>query len=314
MPILLILLTAGVLFVGVGIYMVFTGRSNAVKNRLEGYVTPTSLTAKPSSSSGKAFGSIRQLYNSFAGAIYSESTFRKLASANWPLSVAEFVLIKVVLVIGLFAISFWIFNQLILGIVLALFANFILEFFLSRAIAKRKDKFRDQLVDVLIMLSSSIRAGFSLPQAIDVVATEMAPPASDEFRRVKREVEIGISLSQALLNLANRMEDDDLSLVVTAININIRAGGSLSRVLDHIVETCRDRIRLLFETRALTSYARYTGNLLSFLPIIVVVIIRLVSPLYFNPVLSASPLIIMPPVIAILLGNLWLGRIARTRV
>ncbi|HSS96730.1 MAG TPA: type II secretion system F family protein, partial [Terriglobales bacterium] len=223
-----ILLAAGILFVGVGIYMFFAGRSNTVKDRLEGFVTPPNRAARPLGQSGKPFDSLRQLYNSFAGAIYSEKTYRKLASANWPISVAEYVLVKAVLIIGLFSVSYWGLHQVVLAIVLPLMANFILEFMLSRAIAKRKAKFRDQLVDVLIMISSSIRAGFSLPQAIDVVSTEMTPPASDEFRRVKREVEIGISLSQALLNLSNRMEDDDLSLVVTAININIRAGGSLS--------------------------------------------------------------------------------------
>jgi tight adherence protein B len=308
-----IIVIGGGAFLIIGVYLIVVGQSGATKDRIEEYITP----APENSSQGGSrtfFQSLRRFYNSFAGAIYSETAFRRLASANWPLTVAEYFLVRVVSLVLVFAIC-WALGQLVLGAILAFLTNYAFEFFISTSINRRKEKFKNQLVDVLVLISSSIRAGLSLPQAIEVVANEMAPPASVEFKRVKREVEIGLTLSQALINLSSRMQDDDLDIVVTAININIRAGGNLSKILDRIVETIRDRIRLLFETRALTSYARYTSLLLTFLPVVVAAIVYLISPNYFAPMIppQASPIIVLIPVILILLGNLWLTRIGRSK-
>jgi tight adherence protein B len=311
---LVIILGGGLLFLGV--YLLFAGRPSNVQERIQDYVISSQTPNREDQASTSAFGSLRRFYNSFAGAIYSERTFRRLSSANWPLTVAEYILLRVVSVIAIFSILYWGLGQLVLGAILALLVNYAFDYFINSAINKRREKFKNQLVDVLIMLSSSIRAGLSLPQAIEVVANEMAAPASDEFRRVQREVEIGLTLSQALINLSKRLHDDDLNIVVTAININVRAGGNLTKILDRITDTIRDRIRLLYETRALTSYARYTSLLLTFLPVAVAGIIYLLSPDYFDPILPPQGSIILAliPVVSVILGNLWLSSIGRSKV
>jgi tight adherence protein B len=310
----LMLIFGGLLLI-YGVFVIFSNRYSGVEERIQEYVTQPKSTYKETK--GKdVFGSLRALYNSFAGVIYSEGAFRRLSSANWPLTVAEYYLLRVVSTLGVFFILYFGFNQIILGAVLALLVNYSFDFFINAAINRRRDRFKNQLVDVLIMISSSIRAGLSLPQAVEVVAREMSPPASDEFRRVQREVEIGLTLTQALINLSKRLQDDDLDIVVTAVNINVRAGGNLTKILDRIVETIRDRIRLMYETRALTSYARYTSILLTFLPVAVVGIIYLLSPDYFDPMVPPAGSIILAlfPVASILIGNLWLTQISKTKV
>ena len=134
---------------------------------------------------------------------------------------------------------------------------------------RRRQRFSRQLVDVLVLMTGSVRAGFSLLQAIEMIVREMAPPASEEFQRVLREVEIGRSVSQALGELALRMENKDLNLLVTAINIQYQVGGNMTTMLESVTETIRERIRLFGEVRVLTTQQRITSYILSLLPFFV---------------------------------------------
>ena len=112
------------------------------------------------------------------------------------------------------------------------------------------------------------------------------------------------------------MESDDLSMVVTAIIINNQVGGNLTVMLTAVTETIRSRIFLLREVRALTSYARYASYLLSFLPIFAALLIYFLNPHYFEGSLD-SPItrtIFIAAAIGVLIGNIWLRRIARIKV
>jgi tight adherence protein B len=144
----------------------------------------------------------------------------------------------------------------------------------------------------------------------------MVSPASDEFRKVRREVELGLPMSQALINLTNRMESDDLFLIVTAININTQVGGNLTVMLDAVSETIRERIRILGEVRVLTSYARYSSYLLSALPFITSGVIFLMNPSYMEKLLEPgiTRYMLIGALSGILLGNIWLRRLAKIEV
>src|SRR4030042_1147688 len=145
----------------------------------------------------------------------------QLISANWPITETEYVVIRyggVILAFGLgwiiskifisgsdmlvFGPGWTVSKMFVSGVGLAVIAFFIPDLLLRRAISQRQLNFGKDLVDVLILMTGAVRAGYSLPQAIDVVSKEMKPPASEEFRRVRHEIGLGISLSQALNNRA----------------------------------------------------------------------------------------------------------------
>jgi len=138
------------------------------------------------------------------------------------------------------------------------------------------------LLDVLTLIKGSVQAGYGLMQALDLAVKEIPAPAAEEFGRVLYEVRLGLSLEDALFNLAERMDNDDLQIVVTAIIINDQVGGNLTTVLESTVNTIRDRLQLQGEIRSLTSYARYVANFLSVLPFITGIGIFLLSPSYFD--------------------------------
>ena len=166
------------------------------------------------------------------------------------------------------------------------------------------------------MIKGAVQAGYSLPQSLDLALKEMPEPSSEEFSRVLREVRFGFPLEQALTNMAERMENDDLHIVVTAIIINAQVGGNLSTVLESTIDTIRDRMQLSSEVRSLTSYARYVGNFLSFLPFVAGIVIFFLTPDYFQSVLNSLlvQVIFAAALIGIVVGNIWIRRIATIKV
>ena len=248
----------------------------------------------------------RYRLNSMLSALTSEELNVKLLSANWPITETEFILIRIGSTALGFLFGWLVFRSILPGLGFAFLAYVIPGIYLNWSISRRQTKFQSQLIDVLVLVKGAVQAGYSFLQAIDVVVDEVSSPASEEFRRVRREVGLGLPLNQALYNLTTRMESDDLSLVVTAVNINTRVGGNLSTMLEAVVATIRERVQLFNEIRALTSQQRFSGYLLSLLPIIVVAILFVISPDYIGRLFEPGAMLCIPigALLLIILGNI----------
>jgi len=258
------------------------------------------------------FESIRNGINRVFSFINSDETKKKLIQADWHISVTEYFLIQYTVMLLGFLILWLITGQIISGIGFALLVLFIPGLVLNQNVRKRQTKFQDQLLDALTLITGAVRVGFSFLQALDVAINELAEPASREFAEVKREMDLGIPLSEALVGLSERMASDDLFLVVTAININAQVGGNLTVILEAIINTISERIKLLGEVRVLSSYARYSSYLLSGLPFIVAGAIFLLNPDYISQLIlpGIGRYILGTALVLIVLGNIWIRRIA----
>ena len=248
----------------------------------------------------------RYRLNSMLSALTSEELNIKLLSANWPVTETEFILIRIGSTVLGFLFGWLIFRSILPGLGFAFLAYIIPGVYLNWSISRRQTKFQNQLIDVLVLVKGAVQAGYSFLQAIDVVVDEVSSPASEEFRRVRREVGLGLPLNQALINLTSRMQSDDLSLVVTAVNINTRVGGNLSTMLEAVVATIRERVQLFNEIRALTSQQRFSGYMLSMLPFIVVAILFVISPDYIGRLFEPGAMLCIPigALVLIVLGNI----------
>ena len=148
---------------------------------------------------------------------------------------------------------------------------------------KRLNRFNSQLAGVLLLLSNSMRAGQSFPQAIGTVAEKAGPPTGTEFARVVQEVNLGASVDDGLANMVRRVGSADLELVVTAVSINRSAGGNLAEMLEIISNTIRQRVQTKQEIRALTSQGRMSGWFITALPVFLAAVLYFISPGYFRP-------------------------------
>jgi tight adherence protein B len=145
---------------------------------------------------------------------------------------------------------------------------------------RRNHDFNDQLAETLSLTAASMRGGFSLIQSLANVSRDSQEPTKSELRRVGQEVQLGLSMTQALDNLVVRMESDDLDLVVTAIKIHARVGGNLTTILDNISTTVRERAKLRREIRVITSMQRISSYIIGFLPVGLALIIFTINPKY----------------------------------
>ncbi|MCS7071578.1 MAG: type II secretion system F family protein, partial [Anaerolinea sp.] len=143
-------------------------------------------------------------------------------------------------------------------------------------------KFENQLPDTLGLWVNALRSGYSVLQSMEAIGRDAPEPTSVEFKRVVQEVQLGIDMEDALEHLLNRVESEDLDLVVTAVNIQREVGGNLAEILDVISHTIRERIKLKGEIRVLTAQGRITGYLISFLPIVLALFLYAINPNYMG--------------------------------
>lgn len=203
-------------------------------------------------------------------------TLLDLADVNWSASQTLMNLVGLALLtsVGLILLQVGVFVAIACGVTVFLAPLFWLSFKRSR----RSTKLGAQLPDVFEMMSQALRAGHSLPGAIQLIYEQMPPPIATEFAQVYHEQNLGVKIEDALQSMANRVESMDVKFFVTAVMIQRQTGGDLAEVLDKITVVIRERIELAGLVRGLTAEGRLSGWVLFALPGIV-----FVATLYLNP-------------------------------
>jgi len=309
------ILLVAVIFVVFGLRRIFSGE-DALNERLSEYAAlPETQRRITPGRANTWFKRLRVRLNAMLSIFFSDDMMLQLMSADWPITASEYFLTRVGIMAASFVIGWLVSGTFLGGIGLALLGYLIPGILLKRSINKRRVAFERQLVDVLVLITGAVRAGFSLVQALEVVVREMKAPASDEFARVLQEVSLGRSLSQALTNLSYRMDNKDLDLLVTAVNIHYQVGGNLTVMLNSVTETIRERIRLYAEIRVLTTQQRYTAYILSLLPFFVAGVLFFMNPRYMMGLFDRR--IIFVPVIALVMiiaGFFIVRRLANVQI
>lgn len=154
---------------------------------------------------------------------------------------------------------------------------------------RRFAKFNAVLPDAMDLISRALRAGHSLPSAMDMVAQEIAEPVAGEFRRIFEEQNLGLPLREALVNLTERMPLPDVRFMVASMLIQRETGGNLVEVLDKAATLVRERARLMGQIRVHTAQGRLTGWILCLLPIFLFFVISWINPQYMET-LTSDPL------------------------
>ena len=158
--------------------------------------------------------------------------------------------------------------------------------YLTRRRKKRIKVLVEQLPDVFDLLGQALRAGHSLATAIQLVSEQLPDPIAGEFAQVFHEQNLGIKIEDALLNMANRVDQMDVRFFVTAVLIQRQTGGDLAEVLDKIGKVIRDRIQLFGMVQALTAEGRLSGWVLLALPVVVFFVSLVVNPAYARQLLD----------------------------
>jgi len=309
LPFLIAGLAAGaVLVIAVGIAM--SGGSGGVASRLERYARAQGVDASPSAERESPV--IAGLTRVIEGQDLNARLSTEIARADLKLRPAEFlfawiaspfVFAFVGYVLGYVLPGFQ--NPVTLALLFAAGAYFP-RWFVGFRQRRRLTAFNRQLPDTITLLANSLRAGSSFLQGVELVTREARPPISEEFERVVREMSLGVALQPSLGNLVRRVASEDLELMVTAINIQSQVGGNLATVLDSIAYTIRERVRIQGEIKTLTAMQRYSGYVITLLPVGLAALLFLISPSYITVMLQKPPELFGLPtgIIFFILGGL----------
>ncbi len=207
-----------------------------------------------------------------------------LAKADLKLTVAEYAAIHLISSVGSFLVGTFILfhGDPIMGIVSGVVGFFFPRIYVNRKQNRRLRDFESQLPDTISLWVNSLRSGYSVMQAMEAIGKESPEPTAGEFRRVVQEVQLGIAMDDSLEHILNRVDSEDLDLIVTAVNIQREVGGNLAEILEVIGHTVRERIKLKGEIRVLTSQGRVTGYLIGGLPIVLALFLMVVNPGYMG--------------------------------
>ena len=209
-----------------------------------------------------------------------------MQKAGIPLLGTEFLILLGISALLSAAIIFVVTKKLFAAVLVAVVVVVAEWVFVLMKISRREAAFTNQLGDCLMMVANAMRAGFSFMQAMDLVAKEMEPPISDEFKHVMRDINLGASVERALDDMDQRVGSPDFSLVVTAVLIQQQVGGDLAHILDTISDTIQDRIRMRREIQTLTSQGRISGYILGILPFALGAFISVMNPGYIEPLFT----------------------------
>ena len=240
----------------------------------------------------------------------------KMQKAGIPLLGTEFLILLGISAVLSAVIVFAVTKKLFAGVLVAVVVVVAEWVYVLLKISRREAAFTNQLGDCLMMVANAMRAGFSFLQAMDLVAKEMEPPISAEFKHVMRDINLGASVERALDDMDKRVSSPDFSLVVTAVLIQQQVGGDLAHILDTISDTIQDRIRMRREIHTLTSHGRMSGYVLGVLPFALGAFISVVNPGYIEPLFTErlGQIAIGIAVVMVLIGFIVIQRIVDIEV
>ncbi|MFQ5471844.1 MAG: type II secretion system F family protein [Dehalococcoidia bacterium] len=249
----------------------------------------------------------------------SEKIALQLERAGVPLRVGEYYMIRWA-VGGVFLIVPFVFGfslfQIGIALVLGIVGYMLPSMWLSGKRNRRKSRIDAQLVDMLGLVSNSLKSGYGLMQSFEFASKQMNAPLAVELRRMLREANLGLSGEDALNAMGERIDSRDLDMVLTAVNIQRTVGGNLAEILDKVAFTMRERERIRGEISTLTSQQRMTGIVIGGLPVFMFGIFMVLNPDYMSLLFTemAGRLILVTAVGLEIMGYLVIKRIMAIEV
>ena len=249
----------------------------------------------------------------------AETIRQQLMAANLRLKPSEYMAVRfaaaaVVFIICNMIISLNYSVSILIGAAVAIF---IPPIYLRSQRRRYISAFNFQLIEATSTMASAIRAGMSVPQAIEQVSRKVPAPAQQEFQKLSREVNLlGVSIEEGLQNALQRLPSDDLAVVIATLMIQRQSGGNLVDALSQLSDIMRSRAQLRDEVNTMTAEVRYSAYIVTLMPVIIVFFLRNIAPDLVNPLFeSVIGWIILSIFVAVqIVAFLFIRRIADVRV
>jgi len=193
-----------------------------------------------------------------------------------------FILVSGVLAFSGFTVGSWLRLNYLLSIVAGACLGCLPLWHILTKKRKRMEKFHGQLPEALDLVARALRAGQALSGALKMVADEMDDPIGDEFDKTLNEINFGVGVSEALKNLATRVDCLDLKFFIIAVVIQRETGGNLAEILENSARIIRERFKLHGRIRILAAEGKLSAIILIGLPFVTAFVLLLANPEYIK--------------------------------
>ena len=177
-----------------------------------------------------------------------------------------------VFVSAVYAILWLAFDLPVLGLSVVALLVCLPWWLLRRMAERRKEKIEDQLADAMVSLASAIKAGLSLPQAMEILAQQTPRPICQEFQQIYGEYQLGKPLERCLKEAKERLRSENFALFAAAMEASRESGGRLNDTVDRIAHSVRELQRLERKILSETAQARASAFYMALAPFAVLVI------------------------------------------
>ena len=282
-PVIYILIFVGVLALVEGLYLTVFGRSISLNNRVNRRLEMLDRNSNREQVMEQLRKEMQQHMKAQKIPIYSilSEKAQKAAIAFTPVQL-------IMVMAGLSVIAF---VGLSVGTATALPVRALLSVamgvggvftWVSMKAGKRMALLEEQLPDAIELMVRSLRVGHPFSSAIGIVANEVGDPLATEFGIIADEATYGRDMGEALADLAERLDMQDLRFLAVAVTIQSQAGGNLAEILDGLAKVIRARFRLFRRVKAITAEAKWSGKFLSAFPLLALIGINLLDPNYYD--------------------------------
>lgn len=239
-----------------------------------------------------------------------------LEQADTSYPIGFYILLSLLLFAGgCFGVSFFTRNYLlIISAGLSLF--FSPSIYILRKKDKRMRKFQSQLPEALELVARSLKAGHAFTGGIKMVADEFDDPIGPEFEKTINEINFGVGIPEALKNLSNRVDCEDLRFFTVSVIIQRETGGNLAEILENLGLLIRDRFKLQGRIRTLSAEGKLSAVILIAIPFFVVLALSIMNPEYISVLVSdpIGKLLIFLSLTGMGIGVLVIRKLIRIKV
>ncbi len=181
-----------------------------------------------------------------------------------------------------FVLGSWLY---VVFVVISIFA--LPKYLLKMMEAKRRAAINAALPDALAQIAGAMRAGATFLNAVESMVDETSGPISQEFSLMLREQRMGLTLSDALENVAERVQTEEMDLLITATQISRELGGNLSEIFERLSITLRRKMEMEGKIDALTSQGKMQGWVVGLLPFFIILALTLIEPESMKPIYTS---------------------------
>ena len=301
-PLIYAAIFVGVFFMVEGIYLIVFGKSV----RLESKVNRRLELLERGESPEDVLNTLRkerEQHTENQGLPIVAPLSEKAAQANIAFSPAALIVVMVIVGIASFlGLTFFTGAGLVIRIGMAVVMGYgAVYVWLNGKAKKRLALFEEQLPDAVELIVRSLRVGHPFSSAVNIVAQEMPDPLGTEFGMIADESTYGMSVTDSLDKMAQRIDIQDVKFLSVAVAIQSQSGGNLAEILDGLAKVIRARFKLFRRVNAITAEAKWSGWFLSVFPIGALIVIQIIQPDYYDDVKETAAFVPAAIIVAIML-------------